>query len=43
VAVDRELLKLLEAQAGAAIVSAYLFEHADASLPSPDMLRKACA
>ena len=43
VAVDRELLKLLETQAGAAIVSAYLFEHADPSLPSPDVLRKACA
>lgn len=43
VAVDRELLKLLAAQAGAAIVSAYLLEHADAALPSPDVLRKACA
>jgi len=43
VAVDRELLKLLEAQAGSAIVSAYLLEHADALLPSPDLLRKACA
>jgi len=43
VAVDRELLKLLAAQAGAAIVSAYLLEHADALLPSPDVLRKACA
>jgi GAF domain-containing protein len=43
VPVDRELLKLLEAQAGSAIVSAYLLEHADALLPSPDVLRKACA
>ncbi len=43
VPVDRELLKLLEAQAGAAIVSAYLLEHADSLLPSPDVLRKACA
>jgi hypothetical protein len=43
VAVDRELLKLLETQAGAAIVSAYLLEHADSPVPSPDALRKACA
>jgi len=43
VAVDRELLKLLETQAGGAIVSAFFCEHADALLPSPDVLRKACA
>jgi GAF domain-containing protein len=43
VAVDRELLKLLAAQAGAAIVSAYLLEHAAAPLPTADVLRKACA
>jgi GAF domain-containing protein len=43
VAVDRELLKLLETQAGGAIVSAFLCEHADSLLPSPDLLRKACA
>jgi hypothetical protein len=42
VAVDRELLKLLEAQAGGAIVSAFLCENADA-LPSPAALRRACA
>jgi len=43
VAVDRELLKLLETQAGGAIVSAYLLEYADAPMPTADALRKACA
>jgi hypothetical protein len=43
VTVDRELLKLLETQAGSAIVSAHLFEHAAAGLPAPEVLRKACA
>jgi hypothetical protein len=43
VPVDRELLKLLEAQAGGAIVSAFLCERSDAALPNPALLRKACA
>jgi hypothetical protein len=43
VTVDRELLKLLGAQAGAAFVSAYLWGEADGRLPSAEVLREACA
>jgi hypothetical protein len=43
VPVDRELMKLLEAQAGGAIVSAYMCEQATGAAPTPELLRKACA
>jgi GAF domain-containing protein len=43
VTVDRELLKLLGAHAGAAFVSAYLWHEAEGRLPSAEVLREACA
>jgi len=43
VTVDRELLKLLGAHAGAAFVSACLWAEADGRLPAADGLREACS
>lgn len=43
VTVDRELLKLLGAHAGAAFVAAYLWGEADGQLPSAEVLRESCA
>ncbi len=43
VTVDRELLKLLGAHAGAAFVAAYLWGEAEGHLPSAEVLREACA
>jgi hypothetical protein len=43
VTVDRELLKLLGAHAGAAFVAAYLWGEADGHLPSAEVLRESCA
>jgi len=43
VTVDRELLKLLGAHAGAAFVAAYLWGEADGQLPNAEVLREACA
>jgi hypothetical protein len=43
VTVDRELLKLLGAHAGTAIVAAYLWGESDGQLPSADALRESCA
>jgi len=43
VTVDRELLKLLGAHAGAAFVAAYLWGEAGGRLPSAEVLRESCA